>query len=82
MHDAEVVARADHERSQRHQAIALGLERREEELGRQAIAAYTGQSEAASYAAAAIELCETHGSPEQLAASLPTAAMVASWEPE
>jgi predicted ATPase len=38
-----------------------------------------GDPEAAAYAAAAIELCETYGSPEQLAASLPTAATVA-WQ--
>ncbi|MGA8245716.1 MAG: hypothetical protein WB797_02335, partial [Nocardioides sp.] len=48
-------------------------------MGVGSILAERGDPEAVTHAAAAIELCETHGSTEQLAASLPTAAMIA-WQ--
>lgn len=48
-------------------------------MGLGSVLAERGDPEAAAYAQAALDLCEEGGSPEQLAASLPTAAMVA-WQ--
>ena len=48
-------------------------------MGLGSVLAERGDPEAAAYAEAALDLCEEGGSTEQLAASLPTAAMVA-WQ--
>jgi predicted ATPase/DNA-binding SARP family transcriptional activator len=48
-------------------------------MGLGSVLAERGDPEAAEYAAAALALCEEGGSAEQLAASLPTAAMIA-WQ--
>jgi ATP/maltotriose-dependent transcriptional regulator MalT len=48
-------------------------------MGLGSVLAERGDPEAAAYAEAALELCEEGGSAEQLAASLPTAAMIA-WQ--
>ena len=48
-------------------------------MGVGSVLAERADPEAVQHAAAAIELCQAHGSPEQLAACMPTAAMIA-WQ--